>query len=184
MAKKKIDTSNDILFDHGVDTHSRTIILNGEVNDDLLYIVDIGITHLEKLSSEPINIRLSTCGGSVYAGNAIIDRILTSSCEVHIHAYGEICSMGVFILASGHYRSSGVLTILMHHEDSYNSEGRHSHNKNYVKAMEALDIRMCKWLASRTKKDFNFWKKTGVGVDHWFSADQALEYGLIDEVIE
>lgn len=184
MAKKKIDTSNDILFDHGVDTHSRTIILNGEVNDDLLYIVDTGITHLEKLSSEPINIRLSTCGGSVYAGNAIIDRILTSSCEVHIHAYGEICSMGVFILASGNYRSSGILTMFMTHESNYELEGKHSANKGYIKASEMLDNIMCKWLADRTQKDFKFWKSAGVGVDHWFTSETALEYGLIDEIIK
>jgi len=184
MTKKRVDSGTDILFDHGVDTHSRTIILNGEVNDDLLYIVDTGLTHLERLSDKSITIRLSTLGGSVYAGNAIIDRILNSICEVNIHAYGEICSMGIFILAAGHHITSGILTILMHHEDSYDSDGRHSHNKNYVKAMEALDIRMCKWLASRTKKDYNFWKKTGVELDHWFSAEQALEYGLIDEVIE
>lgn len=184
MAKKNTkEQDNTELFDKGIDRVSRTIILNGEVNEDLLFNLECGLTLLEGLSNDEINIRLNTPGGSVFAGNSMVDRILSSTCPIHIHAYGEISSMGIFILASGDTRSSSSLTAFLHHEDSYEVDGRHSHNKNYIKFAERQDMVMCKWLSTRTKKDMTFWKKTGVEVDHWFTADQALEYGLIHEII-
>jgi ATP-dependent Clp protease protease subunit len=185
MARKnelKDHSITNELFDMGIDRASRTLILNGEVDEDFLYKAECGITLLESLGDSEITIRLKTQGGDIYYGNAVVDRVLNSTCPIHIHAYGEICSMGIFILASGESRSTSELTCFMHHEDSYAFDSRHSHNKNFVKAMEIMDIKMCKWLATRTKKDFNFWKKTGVDVDHWFTAEQALEYGLIDEI--
>jgi ATP-dependent Clp protease protease subunit len=184
MTKKSKD--HDIsseLFDRGIDRLSRTIILTGEVDDDFLFNLECGLTLLEGINKEEITIRLNTPGGDVLIGNSVVDRILSSTCPIHIHAYGQIASMGIFILAAGDTRSCSSLTSFMHHEDSYEGEGRHSHNKNYVKFAERQDMIMCKWLATRTKKDYNFWKKTGVDVDHWFICDEALEYGLVDEII-
>ena len=178
------ETKTQLLFENGVDEHSRTIIINSEITEELAFHIDVSITHLEKLSNDPINIRLTTGGGSVIDANSIIDRILNSTCEIHIHATGEICSAGIFVLASGHYRTCSFLLMLMHHEPSYDIEGRHSHNKGFIKASEAQDLRMAKWLATRTKKDAAFWLKTGVSTDYYFTPEQALDYGLIDEIIK
>lgn len=183
MAKKSKEHDNNELFDRGIDRVSRTIILSGEVDEDFLFNLECGLTLLEGLGKEDINIRLNTPGGCVFLGNSVVDRILSSTCRIHIHAYGEISSMGISILAAGDTRSASPLTSFMHHEDSYLVEGRHSHNKNYIKFAERQDMIMCKWLATRTKMDYNFWKKTGVEADHWFTADEALRYGLIDEII-
>lgn len=186
MARKDELKENNItneLFDRGIDRASRTIILNGEVDSEFLYNLECGITLLESLGYSEITIRLNTVGGDPFIGNACIDRILNSTCPIHIHAYGEISSMGIFILAAGETRSASELTSFMHHEDSYSLDSRHSHNKAYVKAMEVIDLKMCKWLSSRTKKDATFWKKTGVDIDHWFTAEQAKEYGLISEIL-
>ncbi len=179
--KRDVDTNN--LFDYGVDEKSRTILLYGEIDDNPTYMFECAMTLLEGLSKDPINIRLNTIGGSIMVGNSIVDRILSPSCETHIHASGEVASMGVFILASGDYRTASSLTAFMHHEDAYEAEGRHSHNKNYIKFAERQDLIMCQWLATRTNKDAKFWKTTGVELDHWFTVKEALEYGLIHEVV-
>lgn len=181
MAKKSNDV--ELLFDLGIDEKSRTIILTGEVNDDMLHIVETGFTYLESKSNDPISIRLSSSGGNVAIGLSIIDRIENSDCEVHIHASGEICSMAIIILAAGDFRTCHPLTQFMHHEETYDSPGRHSQNKSFVKFSERFDEMLCKWLSNRTKRDAKFWKTTGVGIDHWFTADQAEEYGLIDEIV-
>ena len=181
MAKKT--DSLELLLDFGIDEKTRSISLFGDVNEDMLHDLNVGMSHLEKINNETITIRLSTHGGSVAYGLAIIDRITSSVCETHIHAAGEICSMGIFILASGSVRTASPLTMFMHHETSYDFDDKHSSNKNYVKFNDKLDDRMCRWLAKKTKKDFLFWKKAGVGVDHWFFAEEALDYGLIDEIM-
>lgn len=181
MAKKNADL--DLLFEYGIDEKSRTITLLGEVDDDMLHIVECGLTLLERQNNEPIHIRLNSGGGEVTAGLSIIDRIQESTCEINIHASGQICSMAVLILAAGDFRTANHLTQFMHHEEVYDNSGRHSQNKGFVKFSERFDDMLCKWLATRTEKDAKFWKTTGVGVDHWFTASEAETYGLIHEVI-
>lgn len=177
----------DTLMTWGFDINTRTILIqdeeDGEINSEMAYKFNHAMTALEAISNDPIKIYLNTVGGSCSYGFSMIDRILNSPCKTHIHASGSIMSMGIFILAAGETRSSSALTVFMHHEGSYSLESRHSHNKAYVKAMEVIDSKMCKWLASRTKKDATFWEKTGVDVDHWFTADEAKEYGLISEIL-
>lgn len=181
MAKKTGDF--EILFEYGIDEKSRTITLLGDVDDDMLHIVECGLTHLERLNSDPITIRLNSGGGQVTSGLSIMDRIQESPCEIHIHASGQVCSMAILILAAGDFRTANTLTQFMHHEEVYDSSGRHSQNKGFVKFSDRFDDMLCKWLETRTDKDAKFWKTTGVGVDHWFTAQEALSYGLIHEVI-
>lgn len=188
MAKKnpKIEDilEHDKLYDFGVDVKSRTIKLIGEIDEDSFYIFSCNLTTLENESNQPIKIILKTDGGDVDSGIAIIERMKSSTCEIHIHATGLIASMGILILAAGDKRTCSTLTHFMHHESSYPIHDRHKNNKHYVKVMESSDIRMCKWLAKQTKKDYKFWKDLGVSIDHYFEADQAFEYGLIDEVLD
>lgn len=188
MAKKnpKIDDTfeHDKLYDFGVDVKSRTIKLIGDIDEDSFYILSCNLTTLENESNQPIKIILKTDGGCIDSGMAIIERIKSSICEIHIHAMGFIASMGILILASGDKRTCSSMTSFMHHESSYCISDRHKNNKSYVKVQENQDIKMCKWLAKQTKKDYKFWKDLGVHVDHYFEADQAFEYGLIDEVLD
>jgi ATP-dependent protease ClpP protease subunit len=181
MSKKSENL--ELLLDFGVDEKSRTIILTGDVDEDMLHNLEIGMCQLEKLADTMIFIRLNTGGGDVSYGLSIIDRILTSKCEVHIHASGEICSMGIPILAAGTVRTASPLTSFMWHESSYKVSDRHANNKNYVKYNEKLDDKICRWMATRTKKDYKFWKALGVKQDYWFFAEEAHDMGLIDEQV-
>lgn len=185
MTKKvqeNLDVTNE-LFDYGISRRSRTIICSGQVDEDLLHRVESGLTLLEGLGEDIINIRLCTPGGEVDIGNAILDRILSSNCQIYIHAYGQIKSMGIFLLAAGDIRSCSSLTSFMHHGGSYAIEGTSNQNKAYLKYSEIQDSLMHKWLASRTKKDSTFWGNTGADVDHWFTCNEALEYGLVHKII-
>lgn len=177
----KISEKIEQIYETGLDTKSRTLLLQGEVDDEMLHNVECSLTILENISKEPINIRLSTGGGNVYAGCAIIDRIENSPCEIHIHAAGEIMSMGILLLAAGDVRTSGELTVFMWHEESDTVEGRLSQSKSYLKFSDKLDDRLCRWMGTRTKKPYKFWKDLGKGQDYYFFKEEAIEIGLINE---
>lgn len=184
MAKKQISKeSADFLYETGLNLKTRTIVLQGSVDEDMLHSLECGLSTLENAGNDPINIRLSTGGGDVYSGLTMIDRIEKSPCEIRIHAAGEIMSMGIMILAAGDVRTSHSLTVFMHHEENNEVEGRLSQSKTYLKFSDKLDDKLCRWLASRTSKPYTFWKKLGVSQDHYFFADEALEHGLIQEII-
>lgn len=183
MARKQIE-STELLTEFGCDVESRTVVIDGEIEEGSFYNFNVAMTTLENKSSEPITIKLNSGGGDVLEGNAIIGRIVASPCEINIEAYGIIASMAVYILASGDHRSAHELTTFMHHECSYGSDDKHSQNKAYVKHTEAEQTTRNKWLTKRTKKDLKFWQTTGVGVDYYFTPDQALEFGLIHEIFE
>jgi ATP-dependent Clp protease protease subunit len=184
MASKKGSENNDLLHEVGLDIKSRTIKLVGDIDEDAFYNFSCNMTMLENISNEPINLNLSTGGGEIDYGIAIVERIKTSKCEVHIQAFGFVGSIGIFILASGDKRSATTLTNFLHHEDSYETDKQHKANKAYVKYMENADNIRCRWLAKQTKRDFKFWKDLGVSIDHYFFSEEALTYGLIDEIIE
>ncbi len=179
MKKKNIKDSVDMIFETGLDTNSRSIILQGSVDEEMLHSLECSMRVLENLSNDPIHIRLSTGGGDVYQGIAIIDRIEQSPCEVHIHACGEVMSMGILILASGDVRTSNSLTTFMWHEESGEVEGRLSQSKSYIKFSDKLDDRLCRWMGTRTKKPYKFWKDLGKGSDYYFFKEEALEIGLL-----
>lgn len=177
----------DTLMTWGFDINTRTILIqdeeDGEVNSEMAYKFNHAMTALESISNEPIKIYLNTIGGSCRYGFSMIDRILNSSCKTHIHASGSIMSMGVYILAAGTTRSASFMTDFMHHIISNTPEGKLTDIEAQLEADKKFHKRMCKYLATRTNKDYDFWYTEGKHVDKFFDADQAKEYGLIDEVL-
>jgi ATP-dependent Clp protease protease subunit len=192
MSKKtkaaELDIKHNQLYEFGCDVDSRTILLfdeeDGEVDANMSYTFNCNMTILENISNDPIYIRLSSSGGSCYEGFNIIDRILNSPCEIHIHASGRIMSMGLYILVAGDVRTAHFMTDFMHHEISDEvGDARLSHIEAYFINTKNYHKKMVNYLASRTKQPTMFWSKEGKMVDHYFDAQKALDYGIVDEVI-
>lgn len=140
-----------------------------------------------KLRVPDFNIHINTYGGSVYAGLGICDIIeeLAKQFNVKIFCSGYIMSMGVPIILSGTVRYAYKNTTFMIHEVSSFGWGKLTQIKEDVKETERLngilkDI-ICK-KSKVTKKEINEWyeKKRDV----FLSAEEAKDYGLIDEIIE
>lgn len=140
-----------------------------------------------KLRVPDFNIHINTYGGSIYPGLGICDIIeeLSKNFNVKIFCSGYIMSMGIPIILSGSVRYAYKNTTFMIHEVSSFGWGKLTQIKEDVKETERLnnilkDI-ICK-KSKVTKKEINEWyeKKRDV----FLSAEEAKDYGLIDEIIE
>lgn len=184
--EKGSDKALELLFEKHVDLDNRVVTLIGEINDPMFRLVDQALTALENQGKTPITIRLNSDGGHVASAAAIVGRYVQSICPIHIEAYGEVMSAAIFLLAFGDERRISEFTTLMWHEPSVTMEGdyRQSHLKEHFKYLQAENRKWCERLAEVTEKPARFWESKGVGRDYHFTPKIALEYGLVDEIIE
>lgn len=185
MASRKVNSELEIelLVNKGISLKSRTITLTGEVSERMFKIVDMGLTELEKLSSDPVTVKVCSGGGYAYAGMAIVGRIKSSPIEVHTEGYGLIASAATAILACGDTRRVSKYAQFMWHESSTSLEGRLSTLKHDVKQMNKENDQWAEVMSTFTKKDKSFWLKHGIHVDVYFTPEELLECGVVDKII-
>ena len=133
---------------------------------------------------EPIIVKLSTYGGSVYDGLGIIDAIRGSNAPVHIVVVGKAMSMGLPILLAGDKRSMTMNSTIMYHEISTYEGGKLEEFKDTVTEMSRLQELVDKMVLNRTKllkKDLADVIKRKA--EWYIPADEAKKLGIVDEVI-
>ena len=164
----------------------RIIFLGEEVNDVTAGLVVSQLLFLE--SEDPdkdINLYINSPGGSVTAGMAIYDTMQYVKCDVSTMCMGMAASMGAFLLSGGTKGKRLALpnAEIMIHQPSGGAQG------------QATEIEIAAEHILRTKKKLNtiLSEKTGQPYetivkdterDNWLTAQEALEYGLIDKVME
>lgn len=165
---------------------SRIIILSGEVDDDMASLAVAQLLYLESLDpNKDIQIYINSPGGSVTAGMAIYDTMQHVKCDVSTICVGLAASMGAFLLAGGTSgkRFSLPNAEIMIHQPSGCSKG------------QATDIQIAAQNIQRTKNKLNELLAANTGRtleevtydtdrDNFMSAEEALEYGLIDQIIQ
>lgn len=172
----------EYLFERGVNFRNRVITITGEISDDTFSLIDSAMTELEAQSRKAVTVRINSGGGSVYDALAIVGRLKDSPCMVITEGYGCVMSAATVILASGDKRRISQYSWFMHHESVYEAEGRHSQMKALVKQSEREEEQWSQTMASFTKKTASFWSKTGAHLDAYFSPNELLEFGVVDEV--
>ena len=164
----------------------RIIFLADEVSDDLASLVVAQLLFLEaEDSKKDIMIYINSPGGSVTAGFAIYDTMRYIKCDVSTICIGMAASMGAFLLAGGTKGKRFALpnAEIMIHQPSGGAQG------------QATEIEIAAEHIIRTKKRLNeeLSKNTGKPIDvvakdtdrdNWMTANEALEYGLVDKVID
>jgi ATP-dependent Clp protease, protease subunit len=163
----------------------RIVFLGGTVSDDLANLVTAQLLFLESEDPErEINMYINSPGGSVTAGLAIYDTMQFVKPPVSTLCVGQAASMGSLLLAAG---ASGRRYALPHsriliHQVSGGFEGQASDIE--IHAREALRLReiLNEILAHHTGQNVKKIEKD-TDRDNFMSAAQAVEYGLIDEVI-
>ncbi len=164
----------------------RIIFLGEEVNDVTAGLVVSQLLFLE--SEDPdkdINLYINSPGGSVTAGMAIYDTMQYVKCDVSTMCMGMAASMGAFLLSGGTKGKSLALpnAEIMIHQPSGGAQG------------QATEIEIAAEHILRTKKKLNTILSENTGQpyetivkdterDNWLTAQEALEYGLIDKVME
>lgn len=164
----------------------RIIFITGEINDTTADIVVAQLIYLEgKDADKPINIYINSPGGSVSAGLAIYDTMNYIKCDVSTICIGLAASMGAFLLSSGTKGMRYALpnAEIMIHQPLGGASGQASdvaiHAEHILKTKEKLN----RILAKNSGKDYEAVVKD-TDRDNFLSAEDALAYGLIDEIYE
>ena len=164
----------------------RIIFLGEEINDATASVVVAQLLFLE--SEDPgkdIHMYINSPGGSVTAGMAIYDTINYVKCDVSTTCIGMAASMGAFLLSSGAKGKRYALpnAEIMIHQPLGGAQG------------QATEIQIAAEHILKTKKKLNDILAANSGQpvevvekdtdrDNWMSADEAKEYGLVDQVIK
>ena len=164
----------------------RIIFLGDEVNDDTASIVVAQLLSLEAEDPEKdIHLYINSPGGSVTAGMAIYDTMHYIKSDVSTVCIGMAASMGAFLLAGGAKGKRYILpnAEVMIHQPSGGAKGQATEieiaAKNIIRTKEKLN----RILAENTGKSYEQ-MCIDTDRDNWMSAKEAVEYGLVDSVIE
>ena len=162
----------------------RIVFLSGEIDDAMADTVVAQLIFLESVADDKdITIYINSPGGSVTAGMAIYDTMNYIKCDVSTVCIGLAASMGAFLLSSGTKgkRYSLPNSEIMIHQPLGGFRGQASdimiHAENIQKTKEKLN----QILAKNTGKDYEQVVKD-TDRDNFMSAEEALEYGLIDKI--
>ena len=164
----------------------RIIFLTGEIDDNVADLVVAQLIYLEgKDSTKDISLYINSPGGSVSAGFAIYDTMNYIKCDVCTTCIGMAASMGAFLLAGGTKGKRMALpnAEIMIHQPSGGSQGQATEIEIAAKHILRTKEKLNKILAANTGRDYEV-IAADTERDNWKTAQEALEYGLIDKVIE
>ena len=164
----------------------RIIFLGEEVNDVTASLVVAQILFLE--SEDPtkdINLYINSPGGSVVAGMAIYDTMQYVKCDVSTICMGMAASMGAFLLAGGTKGKRYALpnAEIMIHQPSGGAQGQASDIKIVAEQILKTKQKLNRILAENTNQPIEVIERD-TERDNYMSAKEALDYGIIDKVIE
>ena len=167
----------------------RIVFLGEDVNDTTASLVVAQMLFLEAQDAEKdIQLYINSPGGSITAGFAIYDTMRFIKCDVAVTCIGLAASFGAFLLAGG---TKGKRSALPNAEIMIHQPAIHG---NGVQG-QASDIRIVSEHLQRSKQRLNriLAENTGQPIeriaadterDYYMSAQEALEYGIIDIIIE
>ncbi len=161
------------------------IIFLGEVDDISANLVVAQMLFLEADDPDKdILLYINSPGGSVTAGMAIYDTMQYVKCEVSTICIGLAASMGAFLLAAGAKGKRKVLpnSEVMIHQPHGGARGQASDIAIHAEKILATKKLMNRILSERTGQPLERIERD-VDRDHFLTAQEALDYGLIDEII-
>jgi hypothetical protein len=164
----------------------RIIFLGEEINDATASVVVAQLLFLE--SEDPgkdIHMYINSPGGSVTAGMAIYDTMNYIKCDVSTTCIGMAASMGAFLLSCGAKGKRYALpnAEIMIHQPLGGAQGQATEIQIAAEHILKTKKKLNQILADNSGKTLEEVEKD-TDRDNWLSADEAKEYGLIDEVIK
>ncbi len=166
--------------------NDRIVFLADEVNDTTASLVIAQLLFLESQDADKdISFYINSPGGSVSAGLAIYDTMNYIKCDVSTICVGMAASMGAFLLSSGAKGKRLALpnSEIMIHQPLGGYQGQASDIKIHSEHILRTKDKLNHILAANTGKPLATIEQD-TDRDNFLSAQQALEYGLIDKVLE
>ena len=165
--------------------NDRIIFLSEEVNDTTASLVVAQLLYLEAQDPEKdIQFYINSPGGSVTSGMAIYDTMQYIKCDVSTICIGMAASMGAFLLSSGAKGKRIALpnAEIMIHQPLGSMQGQVTDIQIHADRILQLKQKLNQILAENTGKDPEQ-VKLDCERDHFLTAEEAREYGLIDQVL-
>ena len=164
----------------------RIVFLTGEVNDEVASLICAQLLFLEAENPEKeISIYINSPGGVVTAGLAILDTMNYIKCPVSTVCMGQACSMGSLLLTCGEKGRRFALpnARVMIHQPSGGFQGQATDMEIHVKEILAIKKRLNEIYVKQTGQTLKTIEEA-MERDNFMTADEALKFGLIDQVIE
>lgn len=165
--------------------NDRIIVITEDVNDHMMGVVVSQLLYLEAEDSEsPIHLYISSPGGSVMAGLAILDTMQLINAPVHTYAMGMVASMASVLFACGEKGHRYILpnAEVMIHQPLGGYSGQASDIEIHANHILKLKTRLYKILSDATGKTVKTIEKAS-DRDNYLEAKEAIEFGLADTII-
>ena len=166
--------------------NDRIIFLSEEVNDTTASLIVAQMLYLEAQDPDKdIQFYINSPGGSVTAGMAIYDTMQYIKCDVATICVGMAASMGAFLLSAGTKGKRLALpnAEIMIHQPSAGTQGQITDMAIHLKRLQIIKQRMNTIMSANTGRSIEE-VTAACERDNFMSAQEALEFGLIDRVIE
>ena len=166
--------------------NDRIIFLSEEVNDATTSLIVAQMLYLEAQDPDKdIQFYINSPGGSVTAGMAIYDTMQYIKCDVATITIGMAASMGAFLLSAGTKGKRMALpnAEIMIHQPSAGTQGQITDMAIHLKRLQVIKERMNKIMAENTGRTIEE-VTAACERDNFMSAEEALAFGLIDQVID
>ena len=163
---------------------NRIILLSGEINDDTANVIIAQLLYLDSISNDDISLYINSPGGSITSGMAIFDTMNFIKSDVSTICVGMAASMAAFLLSCGKKGKRYCLpnSEVMIHQPLGGVSGQASEIKIVADRIIYLRNKLNKILSDKTGKDIKT-IEIDTDRDHYLSAKEALEYGVIDKIL-
>ena len=166
--------------------NDRIVMLCDEVNDTTASLVVAQLLYLEGQDNEKdIHLYINSPGGSITSGMAIYDTMNYIKCDVSTICIGMAASMGAFLLSSGAKGKRMALpnAEVMIHQPSSGTKGQVTDMKIHTDWVLRTKEKLNRIMSQQTGQPYEVIERD-TDRDNFMTAQQALEYGLIDKIIE
>lgn len=163
----------------------RIIFLGVAINDDVANIIQAQLLFLESADSKkPVSLYLNSPGGSVYAGLGIYDTMQYITPEVATICTGMAASMAAVLMCAGANKKRTALphARIMIHQPMGGAEGQASDIEITAKEIMKLKKELYEIIAKHSGQPYDK-VYTDSDRDYWMTAQEAKDYGMIDEVL-
>ena len=163
----------------------RIIFLSGEIDDSKANIIVSELLYLDSINHEDISLYINSPGGSISSGMAIMDTMNFIKSDVSTIGIGMSASMGAFLLSCGKKGKRYILpnAEVMIHQPLGGVEGQATEIKIVAERILKLKDKLNKILSKNTNKNIKEITKD-TERDYFLDSKEALEYGIIDKIIE
>ena len=161
----------------------RIIFVGTQIDDDVANVIQAQLLYLQSLDDKAdISLYLNTPGGVVSAGLGIYDTMQIISPNVNTICTGLAASMGSILLSAGEKRSILPHAKVMIHQPLGGVTGQASDILIEAEEIKKCRDELCNILAEHTKQPFDKVFQD-MDRDHWFTAQEAVDYGLVDKIL-